>query len=55
VIASNIAPWDDKRKGGELASILRGKSMCWQDSLDMFQTDKEDWNAVKSSFLHSFD
>jgi hypothetical protein len=45
------ADWDDKRKGHKLASILRGKAMSWWDSLDVFQTNKEDWDGFKNSFL----
>ncbi len=29
--------------------------MSWWDSLEVFQTDKDDWNTVKTSFLCSFD
>jgi len=32
-IAPELATWDDKRKGCELASILRGKALSWWDSL----------------------
>ncbi len=49
-IPARIATWHDKRKGQELASILRGSTQSRWDSLDVFQTNKENWATVKASF-----
>jgi hypothetical protein len=50
-IAANIAAWDDKRKAQELASVLWVRAQVRWDYLPIFLVDKNDWNAVKVSFL----
>ncbi len=53
--AANIGTWDDCCKVWELASILQGPAQSWSDSLETFNIDKDSWNAIKTSFLKSFE
>jgi hypothetical protein len=54
-IAARITMCDKKRKGQELANILQGDAQSRWDSLDVFQTNIEDWPTVKARFLRSFE
>jgi hypothetical protein len=44
-------PGMTKIKVQELACVLRGKAQSWWDSLPTFQVNKDEWVAVKASFL----
>ncbi len=54
-VAANIATWDGWQQVQELACILRGQAKSWRDSLETSGTDKASWNAVKASFLCTFE
>jgi hypothetical protein len=41
--------------GKAKSCILQGHAQLWWDSLEVFQTNKEDWATVKASFLKSFE
>lgn len=53
--AGGIAAWDAARKCAEFNLILRDRAVIWWHSLDDSNIDKQDWEAVKTEFLESYE
>jgi hypothetical protein len=54
-ISAGLAPWDDKRKGQQLASILLGKAQSWWDSLERSRLTRNTGPPWRHSVLKNFD